>query len=210
MYLYFSQTSNTHSSKNGRITLTFCTSVWWIGQSGNAISGEYYIRIRGRGLGPGWPDPRFQPWVHLWPEGWVDPGLKPRGWSNLHTNQGLYSWVYFTDFITFVRSSGVQFRFRIGTGIGIPGIFRAYGIGMWIESKAKITLNQAYIFKGGIGIGIESKGFGPESELNRNWLLLELHNVQCTSLVHLTTKNIQQLVMNSEYSPRTSYISSAN
>ena len=27
----------------------------------------------------------------------------------------------------------------IGTGIGIPGIFRAYGIGIGIESKAKIT-----------------------------------------------------------------------
>ncbi len=28
---------------------------------------------------------------------------------------------------------------RIGTGIEIPGIFRAYGIGIGIESKAEIT-----------------------------------------------------------------------
>ncbi len=52
----------------------------------------------------------------------------------------------------------------IGTGIVIPGIFRAYGIGIRIESKAKITWwnwnrNRAYIYKDGIGIGIESKGF---------------------------------------------------
>ena len=38
----------------------------------------------------------------------------------------------------------------IGTRIGIPEIFRAYGIEIGIESKA-------CIFEGGIGIGIESE-----------------------------------------------------
>ena len=41
--------------------------------------------------------------------------------------------------------------------------------------RMELELNLTCIFKGGIGIGIESKGFGPESELNWNRLLPELH-----------------------------------
>ncbi len=47
----------------------------------------------------------------------------------------------------------------IGTGIIIPGILRAYKT----------------LFQGGIVIGIELNGFGPESELNRNRFGPELH-----------------------------------
>ena len=81
----------------------------------------------------------------------------------------------------------------IGIGIGILGILSplgwacitvmwsaplgkssevSYGIGIGMESKAKISW---WKLKGGIGIGIESKGFGPESELNPKQLLPELH-----------------------------------
>ena len=41
-------------------------------------------------------------------------------------------------------------------------------------------------FKGGIGIKIELKGFGPESELNRNRLLPELHIIDYNYLNQIT------------------------
>ena len=64
-----------------------------------------------------------------------------------------------------------------GIRIGIGILFPRMGF--------EFELNRACIFKGGIGIGPESKGFHLESKLNRNLLLPELHIIGTSLTVTL-------------------------
>ncbi len=85
------------------------------------------------------------------------------------------------------------------SGIGIPGIFRAYGIGIGIESKAKITwwnwnsrteleseLNQRAL--PGIGIELESTFAG----IAHNWSRLIIHFVMTCLSVCLLSETLER------------------